>query len=102
MPVNVGRLGQAIREAYLEHVADARLDRGPGDLAVVAPALHARTGTERPVDFAGFEVYGDDGSTGVRLRRVVRRAVGVERVGGRLVFDRTMSVRMMRWMRVML
>ena len=39
MPVDRGRLRKPVGEANLQHVADASLDRRPGDLAVEAPHL---------------------------------------------------------------
>jgi hypothetical protein len=70
-------LRQPVGEAKLEDVADARLDRRAGDLAVEAPRPRRAAGPELPVHLAGVELDGDDLPPGRGLGRVER--VGVRR-----------------------
>ena len=87
------RLGQAVREAHLENVANPALDGWARDLAVEPPGLEGCSGSNGPIHLAGLEVYRDDGPAGVGARGVIRLAVCGARVGGRPVNDGAVMVR---------
>ena len=90
--MNVRRLLEPVREADLENVSYPRFERGTGDLPVVSPGAHGRAGRECPVDFAGFEIDGDDAPAGVGLRRFVGRAIGHPRIRRGFMSDAAVMV----------
>ena len=92
VPVEGRRLGKAIREAHLEHVPHAGLDRRPRDLAVESPAFHGSTGSDRPLELSRLEVHRNDGPAGVGSRGVKRLAVCSARVSRRRMYDGTVMV----------
>src|SRR5437868_4947722 len=56
VPVNAGRLGEAVGDVDADTVAFDDLDGGAGGAAVVAPAFGLKPGRERVVDLLSGEV----------------------------------------------
>ena len=77
MPMDVRWFGQAVREANVEHVAHAGLDRWAGDLPVEPPGACRLAGYELPIHFDGLEVHVDDATAGIGHRSLIgSRVVG--------------------------
>jgi hypothetical protein len=58
-------------------------------LAVERPRLDRRAWSDRPLDFAGFELDGQHPSARVGLRRLIGLGIQLLLGGGRLVHERT-------------
>ena len=70
-----GRLAEPVRQANLQDVADLRLDRRTGDLAVETPRSRRAPRPELPVDLASLEIDGHDRSSRLGLGGFVRAKV---------------------------
>jgi hypothetical protein len=92
MPVNGGRLGQAVGQAHLEHVANTCLDGRTRHLAVECPRTGRLARDELPVDLAGGEIHPDDGTVRERDGCVERPGIRRHRIGGGRVRNRSMTM----------
>jgi hypothetical protein len=88
VPMDGRRLGQPIREAHFEHVADAAFDDGSRNLTVEGPGADHGSRCDRPVGFARLELDRDDLSAGVGLGILIGLAVEVSSRRRRLVGER--------------
>src|SRR5262245_66171265 len=82
MPVDIGRLRQAIRKTDLEHIADLSLEHRTGDPAVVAPRASLGARHKLPIDSDGFELAGNPAAPGVGLGGCIGSAVCLVSAGG--------------------
>jgi hypothetical protein len=74
------RLGQTVRKAHLENIANPPFDRRPGELAVERPGFNGRSRSDTPIDLTSFEVNGNDVSIYVGLSTLVSTAIGLARI----------------------